>query len=355
YKGKRLLVTGNTGFKGSWLTAWLLREGAEVYGYASGVPTEPSMFRALGLDARICHTDGDVRDYEALSGVIDRVRPDFIFHLAAQAIVSTSYYDPAATFSTNVIGMVNLLEALRHVTHPCVCVLVTSDKVYDNVEWPWGYREIDRLGGKDPYSGSKGAAELVARSYWYSFLKHNPNVTMAIGRAGNVIGGGDWAADRLVPDCMRAFARGAKVELRCPQATRPWQHVLEPLSGYLTLGKALADRQSGVEGEAFNFGPAATEPHTVLEVVTDMARLRGLTVNDAVSVTDNMPFDEASILKLNCDKAAAQLRWHSQLDYKRTLDMVVRWYAAYYDGYDSDALYNLTMEQIDEYAGNGRC
>lgn len=354
YKGKRVLVTGNTGFKGSWLTAWLLREGAEVYGYSLGVPTEPSMFRTLGLDSRICHTDGDIRDYGSLQALVDWVRPDFIFHLAAQAIVSASYSDPAGTFSTNVTGMVNLLETLRRVTWPCVCVAVTSDKVYDNVEWVWGYRETDRIGGKDPYSGSKGAAELVARSYWHSFLRHNPMVKMAIGRAGNVIGGGDWAADRLVPDCIRAFAAGRRVELRCPQATRPWQHVLEPLSGYLTLGWALYEECSGVDGEAFNFGPAATDSHTVRDVVGDMARLWGLNVDEAVSVTGDVPFDEASILKLNCDKAAAVLRWHSRLDYRRTIDMVVRWYAACYGHTAVTDMYDLTMRQIEEYVRNGR-
>lgn len=352
YQGKRVLVTGNTGFKGSWLTAWLLSMGAEVYGYSLGVPTEPSMFKALDLDGRINHTDGDICDADAFRRLVDRVRPDLIFHLAAQAIVSTSYADPQRTFATNVMGMVTVLEALRHVTHPCVCVLVTSDKVYDNVEWPWGYRETDRLGGKDPYSGSKGAAELVARSYWHSFLRHNPDVRVAIGRAGNVIGGGDWAADRLVPDCVRAFAGGQRVQLRCPRATRPWQHVLEPLSGYLTLGATMVNGgDRDINGEAFNFGPAATEPHTVLEVVNDMARLWGLDAGRAVDVTGDVPFDEATILKLNCDKAATVLDWHSRLDYRQTIEMVVKWYAAYYDG---DDMYGLTLAQIDQYMNYGR-
>ena len=238
YNGRRVLVTGHTGFKGSWLSLWLKQLGAEVGGFSMGTPGPLSNFELLGLEKHLHHYVGDIRDLSRLAQVIDEFKPDIVFHLAAQALVRHSYTDPVTTFETNTMGMVNLLECVR--TRPWIsaAVLITSDKAYRNVEWCWGYRETDALGGNDPYSGSKSCADLVAQSYFHSYLRHTPT-RIAITRAGNVIGGGDWADDRIVPDCIRAWSVGESVTVRSPQATRPWQHVLEPLSGYLLLAKNL--------------------------------------------------------------------------------------------------------------------
>lgn len=355
YRGKRVLVTGDTGFKGSWLTTWLTELGAEVYGLSKDVPTQPAMFEACRLGDRVRHRSGDIRDGEALRDYVLQARPDFIFHLAAQAIVSTSYREPLDTVSTNVLGTACVLEAIRSVTWPCTCVLITSDKAYDNVEWAWGYRETDALGGKDVYSGSKGAAELVIKSYWHSFISRMPNIRLGVARAGNVIGGGDWAPDRIVVDCVRAFAAGQAVEIRSPRATRPWQHVLEPLSGYLTLAASLA-ADTVASGEAFNFGPRAEQTKTVAELVRDLAAEWGLDPATALRVTGNVPFREATLLKLNCDKSLAALAWHSTLRYPLCVAFIAEWYKAYYCQLSRD-LYALTASQIERYtreaAGEG--
>jgi len=241
YKGKKVLITGHTGFKGSWLTTWLLHLGADVIGYSKDIPTTPSMFEVLHLADKVNHCIADIRDLDVLSSVVSSEKPDFVFHLAAQPIVSESYLNPIETISSNVMGTANILEALKISNHKCIAIIITSDKAYDNVEQIWGYKEDDKMGGKDIYSGSKGAAELIIKSYFHSFYdKPECNVTLAIGRAGNVIGGGDWAKDRIVVDCMRAWSEDQQVTIRSPSATRPWQHVLEPLSGYLSLGQALS-------------------------------------------------------------------------------------------------------------------
>ena len=251
------------------------------------------------------------------------------------------------TITTNVIGTATVLEALRQTSLPITAVIITSDKAYDNVEWLWGYRENDRLGGKDIYSGSKGAAELVIKSYWHSFLKEKSNIKMGIARAGNVIGGGDWSQDRIVVDVMKAFSENRAVEIRSPKATRPWQHVLEPLSGYLTLAMALAEGK--VEsGEAFNFGPRQEITKTVEELVLDLSKQWNLKPEEALKVTDNKPFHEATLLKLNCDKALAMLKWHATLNYEQTIELVNEWYLHFYKGNNQD-MYALTLSQIAFY------
>jgi CDP-glucose 4,6-dehydratase len=353
YSGKKVLVTGHTGFKGAWLTTWLLNMGALVAGLSRDVPTHPSMFEVLGLEERISHHVTDVRDLSGIKRVIAAERPDFVIHLAAQAIVSQSYADPVETFQTNVLGTVNILEALRTVVHPCVAVMITSDKCYDNVEWDWGYRENDRLGGRDAYSGSKGAAELAIRSYVASFFKSGEGpIRLCVGRAGNVIGGGDWARDRIVADCMRAWSEGKPVDIRSPTATRPWQHVLEPLSGYLTLGSALAEN-STLHGEAFNFGPRAEQNHTVLELLQDLAKSwRGISGQDVVNVVDSIPFHEAGLLKLNCDKALLRLKWEPNLTYRETVRFVGDWYGDFYD--KRTDMFAFTQSQITEYESLAR-
>lgn len=347
YQGRRVLVTGHTGFKGSWLTSWLLKLGAHVVGFSKDVPTKPAMFEELRLADRIKHVEGDVRDLDTLRRLIAAERPDFVFHLAAQAIVSTSYEDPVETISTNVIGTMNVLDALRVVEHPCVAVLITSDKCYENVEWIWGYRETDRLGGKDVYSGSKAAAELVIRSYVHSFFDNGHPVRLAVGRAGNVIGGGDWARNRIVVDCILAWSEGRPVEIRNPNSTRPWQHVLEPLSGYLALGQAVS-QQPRLHGEVFNFGPRAEQDHTVMQLLTDLGRQWGLENPDqAYQTRGDTTFHEPALLKLNCDKARSYLEWEPNLDFDETVRMIGDWYGAYYR--KSADMYALTRDQIELY------
>lgn len=347
YKGKKVLVTGNTGFKGSWLSVWLNMLGAEVYGFSDEIPTEPSMFEVCKLSEKIHHKFGDIRDRDAMNEYVQEVKPDFIFHLAAQAIVSTSYENPFDTITTNVVGTASVLEAIRNITWECTCVLITSDKAYDNVEWIWGYRETDAVGGKDVYSGSKGAAEVVIKSYWKSFIVAMPNIKLGVGRAGNVIGGGDWAKDRIVVDCVKAFSQDEIVEIRCPKSTRPWQHVLEPLSGYLTLGWFLYEGKSE-NGEPYNFGPRAEQTKTVFELTQDLAERWGLDKNKASKITGNIPFKEASLLKLNCDKALAYLNWHSTLHYDQCVSVIADWYRAYYLEHEADML-GLTEGQIAYY------
>jgi CDP-glucose 4,6-dehydratase len=348
YQNKTVLVTGHTGFKGSWLTTWLLKLGAKVVGVSKDIPTQPSMFEELWLEQKIKHYVADIRDVQSMVHIIGEEKPDFLFHLAAQAIVSTSYQNPLETISSNVMGTANVLEVLRILNPKCTAVIITSDKAYDNVEQVWGYKEDDKMGGKDVYSGSKGAAELVIKSYFHSFLTSSTcNVRLAIARAGNVIGGGDWAKDRIVVDCMLAWSRGEKVEIRSPQATRPWQHVLEPLSGYLALGQAL-HVNSSLHGEAFNFGPRAEQNHTVKQLLEELSQYWHFEkADDAFRVTDNIPFHEAGLLKLNCDKALFYLKWQANLAYEQTIRFTSEWY---YDFYRNHAdMYQKTLCQIEDY------
>lgn len=353
YSNKRVLVTGHTGFKGSWLTAWLLKLGATVAGISKDIPTVPSAFQEMHLEPRISHYMGDVRDLAFATKVIADFQPDFVFHLAAQAIVSSSYEAPLETISNNVMGTATILEVLRLLNLNCTAVIITSDKCYENVEWVWGYRETDRLGGRDIYSGSKGAAEVIFHSYYHSFFTGPDNqVRLGTGRAGNVIGGGDWAKDRIVADCMRSWAGGKPVEIRSPSATRPWQHVLEPLSGYLLLGADLS-RDAKLLGESFNFGPRAEQNHTVLQLLSDLASYWSIGKDDAYRVTADIPFHEAGLLKLNCDKSLAALKWEATLDYADCVRLVSEWYYRYYrkNGADMQA---MTMEQINYYEERAR-
>ena len=348
YKGKKVLITGHTGFKGTWLTTWLLSLGADVIGISKDIPTQPSMFEILGLEDKIQHHNIDIRDINALSQVITDEKPDFVFHLAAQAIVSTSYDEPLDTISSNVMGTTNLLESLRISNHQCTAIIITSDKAYDNVEQIWGYKENDPMGGKDIYSGSKGAAELIFKSYYHSFFKsEESNVRLAVARAGNVIGGGDWAQDRIVVDCVEAWSKSKSVEIRSPEATRPWQHVLEPLSGYLNLGQELCNDR-GLNGESFNFGPRAEQNHTVVELLKNLSEYWYFeSVSDAFTVTGNIPFHEAALLKLNCDKALTLLQWQATLQYQDTIEFTSKWYYNYYK--NNGDIMQQTIQQISEY------
>lgn len=345
YRGRRVLVTGHTGFKGSWLALWLGELGAKVAGYSLDVPTQPSNFESLGLAARIEHHFGDIRDRAELARVLDEFRPEVIFHLAAQALVQRSYADPALTFETNTMGMVNVLECVR--TRPWIAavVLITSDKAYRNEEWCWGYKETDILGGRDPYSGSKSCADLIAHSYFHSFLRHTPT-RMAVTRAGNVIGGGDWAAQRIVPDCIRAWSGGQPVSVRSPRATRPWQHVLEPLSGYLWLGARLLAQQMALNGEPFNFGPGEGVDQTVAQLLDAMVqRWPGVGWHAAASAAPGG--HEATLLKLSCDKAQFHLGWRAVLTFEETVEFTVDWYRNWLE--QRIAVYPFAREQIVRY------
>ncbi len=348
YQNKKILITGHTGFKGSWLVSWFLKLGANVVGVSKDIPTKPSMFEELNLEDKIKHYKADIRDLESIKKIISDEYPDFLFHLAAQPIVSISYTDPIETISSNVMGTANILQALKEINPSCIAIMITSDKCYDNIEQIWGYKENDQMGGKDIYSGSKGAAELIIKSYFYSFFQNQKcNVKLAIARAGNVIGGGDWAKDRIVVDCMRAWSKNRAVEIRSPKATRPWQHVLEPLSGYLTLANALYNNQS-FNGEAFNFGPKAEQNHTVEELLIDLSKYWDFdNPKDAYKITDNIPFHEASLLKLNCDKALGYLKWQSTLEYDQTIKFTSEWYYDFYK--NSTDMYEKTLNQIAEY------
>ncbi len=351
FNGANVLVTGHTGFKGAWLSLWLTHMGAVVTGVSIGIPTAPSHDEAARVSARLHNHILDIRDGLALKSLLAEVRPDFVFHLAAQSLVKKSYADPVDTWSTNTIGTINVLEALRTLKKPCVAVFITSDKCYDNVEWVWGYRETDSLGGPDPYSASKGAAELAIRSYVRSFFPSDGVVRIGVGRAGNVIGGGDWAEDRIVPDCMRAWSSGDTVPLRNPLATRPWQHVLEPLSGYLTLASAL-NKSAVLHGEPFNFGPPAQQNHSVGELVSAMTTYWDQVRWEDVSAKYGGPY-ESVLLKLNCDKALHHLRWKATWSFDTTVRETALWYRHFYE-HPGLSIAEFSLGQITAYVSAAR-
>ena len=344
FRDKKVLVTGHTGFKGSWLSLWLSMLGSEVIGFSDKLISNPSHFEfikeSIKYDLR-----GDIRNYQSVKSIINDYKPDFVFHLAAQPIVRKSYEDPLLTWNTNLFGTLNILEALRYMSKKCCAVLITSDKCYENLEWTWGYRENDKLGGPDPYSASKGAAELAIKSYIKSFFTEGKtNIRIASARAGNVIGGGDWAIDRIIPDCIKAWSRGEVLDLRNPNSTRPWQHVLEPLSGYLSLALSL-NKKLILHGEAFNFGPISTDTKSVLDLVEEMSK-HWDKVNWNISALDN-DFHESGLLKLNCDKAYDLLNWRAFLNFQETIKFTVEWYKNFFE--DSSEIITLSKMQIETY------
>jgi CDP-glucose 4,6-dehydratase len=375
--GRRILVTGDTGFKGGWLATWLTELGAEVTGLARDIPTEPALFDQLGLRRRLRHVAADVRDAEAVARVLREARPELVLHLAAQSLVGPSYRDPVGTWSTNVVGTATVLQEVRRADRPCAVVVVTSDKCYRNEEWPWPYREIDPLGGADPYSASKAATELVAQSFCRSFFPGSPETTGDTGdgdtrsrtdgppvqvvtaRAGNVLGGGDWATGRIVPDCIRAWQRDEPVLLRSPGSVRPWQHVLESLSGYLVLGSELLaavddGRVSDVHAEAVNFGPAPGRELSVLDVVTGVATAFGHPDPErSFRGSDSPSFAEAHQLRLDSTKALLRLGWHGVLEAVEMMELTGTWYRRYVESSGTvgaaEELLRLTAEQIHRY------
>ena len=347
FRNKKVLITGHTGFKGSWLSTWLLSCGSNLVGISKDIPTNPSMFKILELGSKLKHYKEDIRNLESLKKIIKIEKPDYIFHLAAQAIVSESIKKPIETMTSNIIGSVNLLEALSSYKKECVAIFITSDKCYDNVEWVWGYRESDPLGGKDIYSGSKAAAELVIKSYINTFFINNHPVKIGVGRAGNVIGGGDWAKNRVVVDAILAWTKNKPVNLRAPESTRPWQHVLEPLSGYMHFASILKTNHK-LHGEVYNFGPRSEQNKSVKNIITDISKGWGLSGKTIFKINENNKFNESRLLKLNCDKALSDLSWESNLKYEETYKAVSNWYREFYLA-KSNSMYDFTVNQIRDY------
>lgn len=343
FRNKRILITGDTGFKGSWLALWLNRMGADVWGFSLPPEGDHPHYSMLDLETRIHHRDGNILDVEQVRAIVRDSAPEIVFHLAAQSLVKRSYAEPKLTFDTNIGGSVNLLEALRETPTVKVLVFITSDKCYRNKEWDWGYRETDELGGLDPYSSSKAAAELVFQAYATSFLNAKEHFGAATTRAGNVIGGGDWAADRIVPDCIRALGNNEPVRIRMPQATRPWQYVLEPLSGYLCLASKLMDDPVRYRG-AWNFGPGEDSVRNVYQLAKQLVDIWG----SGEIIVDTPPDQayEATLLHVSIDKARNQLGWRPQWTVDRAVEECAIWYKSVLSGTNA---YTASTRQIDAY------
>ena len=347
WRGKRVFMTGHTGFKGGWLSLWLQKLGADLTGYALNPPTHPSLFEVANVGAGMRSIIADIRDAETLVKAMREARPDIIIHMAAQPLVRYSYQAPVETYATNVMGTVHLLEAVRQTDTVRAVVNVTSDKCYENKEWPWGYRENEPMGGFDPYSNSKGCAELVTTAYRNSYFnpaKHTEHgVALASARAGNVIGGGDWAQDRLIPDILRAVQAGQPVKIRNPHAIRPWQHVLEPLSGYLLLAQKLWE-DGPAYAEGWNFGPADEDAKPVQWIVERLTQSWG--AGTSWQLDNNPQPHEAHYLKLDCSKARSRLGWHPRWGLARTLQSIIAWHKAYDQ---RQAMREVSVLQIAEY------
>ncbi|MFG1423675.1 CDP-glucose 4,6-dehydratase [Roseixanthobacter liquoris] len=352
WRGRRVFLTGHTGFKGGWLSLWLQHLGAEVTGFSLPPNTTPSLFEVADVASGMTSIFGDIRDRPALDAAMRACAPEIVLHLAAQPLVRRSYVDPTETYATNVLGLVNLFESVRAQGGVRAVVNVTSDKCYENREWLWGYRETDPMGGFDPYSSSKGCAELVTSAYQRSFFHQSQSGTptfLASARAGNVIGGGDWAEDRLIPDIIRALSARKTLQIRRPGAVRPWQHVLEPLSGYLLLAQRLVEQGAAV-AQGWNFGPDTADERTVQWIVDQMTTLWG--EPNRWELDDDAGPHEAGLLKLDCSKARAILKWTPRWNLARALEETVAWHSAANRG---DEMRKVTLAQIDGFVqtGNG--
>ena len=342
FKNKKILITGHTGFKGSWLTFWLKNLGAKICGVSKDIPTNPSLFNTLKLRNRILDCRVDIRNLSSLKKIVKNFKPDFVFHLAAQSLVKKSYSEPINTFTTNAIGTCNLLESLKYLKNKCNVVIITSDKSYKNYEILRGYKETDELGGHDPYSASKGCAEFIIQSYIKSFFKKKKNIRIGITRAGNVIGGGDWSDDRIVPDCFKSWSLNKKVIIRNPYSTRPWQHVLEVISGYLIVARKL-NKTDTLNGEAFNIGPRNYQDKTVKDVILE---IRKYLPTFKWAIKKKKLFSESKLLKLNSSKAMKKLKWSNKLSFNETLKMTTKWYETFYKKKD---IISFTLTQIKEF------
>jgi CDP-glucose 4,6-dehydratase len=341
----KFIVTGHTGFKGSWLTFWLKNMGANVMGISNNQKTQPSVFQTLSIKKKIIHKNQNIKDLKKLKKIFSRYQPDYVFHLAAQSLVKRSYKEPINTFETNSIGTLNVLESLKLIKKKCIVVLITSDKSYKNLELKRGYNENDILGGLDPYSASKASAELIIQSYVHSYFKNNKNISIGIARAGNVIGGGDWSSDRLVPDCIRSWSKNKKVILRNPNSTRPWQHVFEAIGGYLLFASKLKINHK-LHGEAFNFGPNDKKNYSVLTLIRLMEKY-WKNVSWKLITENKKKFYESNLLKLNCKKSKTILKWKSILSFNETIEMTTSWYKKFYT--DKKKIEKFSMSQIHAY------
>tara|TARA_B100001029_G_C15025781_1_gene433528 strand:- start:111 stop:1199 length:1089 start_codon:yes stop_codon:yes gene_type:complete len=345
FKGKTVIVTGHTGFKGSWLTLWLISLGAKVIGISSNVPSNPSNFKILNIKRKIINKNIDIRNLKKLKNVFKIYKPNYVFHLSAQSLVKESYIDPTYTFETNSIGTLNVLESLKSLKNKCTAILITSDKSYKNLEITRGYKEDDILGGSDPYSASKASAELIIKTYVKSFFKRNNKILIGIARAGNVIGGGDWSNDRLVPDCVKSWSKDNSVKIRNPKSTRPWQHVLEAVGGYLIFAIRL-NKNKKLHGEAFNFGPSTKQSYNVIRLVKSMKKY-WKKVSWKIIKKGGNKFFESNLLKLNCHKANKILNWKSILSFDAIVKMTALWYSQYYS--KPKNILSISLSQIKDY------
>ncbi len=353
YKGKKIIVTGHTGFKGSWLSLWLHQLGATVLGISNKKVSSPSNYETSKLD-QIIETEWlDVSNTDLLIHKITNFSPDYVFHLAAQPIVYTAYENPIETYRTNSLGTANIMESLRFIDKRVIGVIITSDKVYDNLEWSWGYREYDKIGGKDPYSASKGMAELAIRSYVESFFRDNDtSKIIGIARAGNVIGGGDWAENRIIPDCIKAWSNNEVVKVRNPNSTRPWQHVLEPLSGYLCLGSYLS-KLNKQDGSAYNFGPKKDQDRSVSDLINEMEIYWDKVKWKIDDSNKKNIFKEAKLLKLDCEKSLDTFNWQPILSFAETVKLTAEWYRMYYEN-NNESTFDFSVQQLKYYSDTAK-
>ena len=344
YKNKKILITGHTGFKGSWMTLWLLMMGSKIVGISKNIPTKPSNFEILKLKKKIKNYFFDIKNLSKLKKTVSKEKPDIIFHFAAQAILSESYKNPIDTVNVNTIGSLNILHSASFLKKKCVCVMITSDKCYYNIEKKNGYKENSVLGGKDIYSGSKAAAEIVLNSYYHSFSKKNKKLIFATVRAGNVIGGGDWSKDRLIPDIVKSWAKKRKTIIKSPNSIRPWQHVLEPLFGYLKLGFYL-NLNNKFDGQSFNFGPAKKKSYKVIELVKKLEYF--WKIKNKYILKKNLKFKETKVLILNSNKVYKKLKWKTFLNINELSSYITEWYLAYF--FKKKEILNITLNQIKKY------
>ena len=340
---KKVIITGHTGFKGSWLTQWLKLYGAEIYGISKNIPTIPSHYQVSNIGKGIKNYQLDIIQQKKLKSIFVKIKPDYVFHLAAQSLVKKSYKDPTNTWNTNLIGTLNVLESLRVLNNKCTAIIITSDKCYLNKETNKGYKENDILGGEDPYSASKASAELLINSYVRSYFNKKEKIRIASVRAGNVIGGGDWSDDRLIPDCMKKWSMNKAVIIRNPSSTRPWQHVLEAIYGYILLSAKLS-KNSYLHGQSFNFGPSKKNNHSVIFLVKVMKKFWS---NIRWKIQKNFSFKESRLLMLNTDKVKKKLKWRSVLKFEESISMVIEWYKNFYLKKQNPS--KLTINQIEKY------
>ena len=344
FKNKKILITGHTGFKGSWLSLWFKSLGADVMGVSIDIPTKPSHFKLINLEKKIKNKFVDITDLKKLKKIFVTFKPDYVFHLAAQSLVKKSYQNPLFTYYTNAIGTLNVMESLISLRNNCIAVIITSDKSYKNLEIERGYKETDVLGGADPYSASKASAELIIQSYFKSYLNDKKNIRIAVARAGNVIGGGDWSEDRLIPDCVRSWSKNKKIIIRNPDATRPWQHVLDAIYGYIILSINLR-KNIKLNGQAFNFGPSMNNNYKVIDVLKLVKKLWQNILWKIIKVKKRE--FESSLLKLNSSKANSILKWKCNLSFKESIYFTTEWYRYFYT--KKKNMYDFSTKQINLY------